>query len=67
MEAARQVTADNVTSLPDDELNAYLAALHEAGEELPISVSGALVSMHVGKLVTLAEHSTRASTSSSMQ
>ena len=57
MEAAKQVTADNVASLPDDGLNAYLAALHEAGEELPISVSGALVSMHVGKLVTLAEHS----------
>ena len=39
-------------------MNAYLAALREAGEELPIAVAGALVSMHVGKLVTLAEHST---------
>ena len=58
VEAAKQITVENVASLPAEELLGYLASLHMASEDIPIAVQGALVSLEVGRLLQAAEHNT---------
>ena len=58
VEAAKQITAETVASLPTGELFGYLRSPHMANENIPIAVKGALVSLEVGRLFQAAEHNT---------
>jgi len=58
VEAAKHITAETVACLPEDEMLTFLRVIHGAGEDFPLAVKGALVSLQVGKYLAAAEHDT---------
>ena len=56
VEVAKQLTKENIPSLPPDELHQFLSTMHMADQDVPISTKGALATLQVSQHLISAEH-----------